>query len=272
MSDIVTDVSPSSLAQANETNLAEGFAALTRACGGEVCDEPDLLWYSWGIPVALANGVLRAQLAPDQVDARIAWALQQARTLHVPFFWRVGPSMRPLGLGERLLQHGLTAVGDVPAMGVALARLPPALSMPEGVTVERVRDRAGLECWTRTVVAGFGMPPDAGEALLMVLSRNDLLGDTAPVHFYLASLQGEPVAGSTVLVAAGVAGIFNVATLEAARGRGIGTAITLAPLLDARDHGYRIGVLQASEMGYSIYAQMGFTEQFRYHLYHWEPA
>jgi GNAT superfamily N-acetyltransferase len=62
-----------------------------------------------------------------------------------------------------------------------------------------------------------------------------------------------------------------VAALEAARGRGIGTAITLAPLLDARDRGYRVGVLQASEMGYPIYARMGFTEQFRYQLYHWEP-
>jgi hypothetical protein len=157
-------------------------------------------------------------------------------------------------------------------MGVALARLPQALSLPEGVTVERVRDRPTLERWTRTVVAGFGMPAEAGEALLMALSRNDLLGDTAPVHFYLASLHGEPVAGSTVLLAAGVAGIFNVATLEATRGRGIGTAITMAPLLEARDYSYRIGVLQASEMGYPIYARMGFTEQFRYHLYHWEPA
>jgi hypothetical protein len=129
-----------------------------------------------------------------------------------------------------------------------------------------------LERWTRTVGSGFGMPPDAVAALLRVLSRNDLLGGAVPVHFYLASLQGEPVAGSAALLAAGVVGIFNVATLEAARGRGIGTAITLAPLIDARDHGYHVGVLQASEMGYPIYAQMGFTEQFRYHLYHWEPA
>jgi ribosomal protein S18 acetylase RimI-like enzyme len=216
--------------------------------------------------------VLRAQLAPDQVDARIAWALQQARTQREPFLWHLGPSTQPPGLGDRLLEHGLTAVGATPAMGVALARLPSAVSVPAGVTLERVRDRPSLERWTRTVGSGFGMPPDAVAALLTVLSRNDLLGGAAPVHFYLASLHGEPVAGSAALFAAGVAGIFNVATLEAARGQGIGTAITLAPLLDARDHGYQVGVLQASEMGYPIYAQMGFAEQFRYHLYHWEPA
>jgi len=44
MSDIVQDVSPASLAWANEANLAKGFAACVRAYGGEVVDEPDLLW------------------------------------------------------------------------------------------------------------------------------------------------------------------------------------------------------------------------------------
>jgi hypothetical protein len=207
VSAIVTDVSPATLALANEANLAEGFAALTRVCGGEVHDEPDLLWCSWRIPLAQANGILRAQFAPEQVDTRIAWALQRARTLHVPFLWHLGPSMQPLGLGDRLRQHGLTVAGNAPAMGVALARLPHALSVPEGVTLERVRDRSALERWTCTVAAGFEMPADAGEALLTVLSRHDLLGDNVPVHFYLASLDGEAVAGSAVLLAAGVAGV-----------------------------------------------------------------
>ncbi len=43
----------------------------------------------------------------------------------------------------------------------------------------------------------------------------------------------------------------------------------MAPLLDARDRGYCVGVLQASEMGYPVYARMGFTEQFRYRNFHW---
>jgi hypothetical protein len=45
----------------------------------------------------------------------------------------------------------------------------------------------------------------------------------------------------------------------------------MAPLLDARARGYCVGVLQASEMGYPVYARMGFTEQFRYHAYLWRP-
>jgi len=114
------------------------------------------------------------------------------------------------------------------------------------------------------------MPTSAAEAEIVAMARDDL-GDAGAASYYLARLHGEPVATAALTLAAGVAGLFAVATIEAARGRGIGTAVTMAPLLDARARGYCVGVLQASEMGYPVYARMGFTEQFRYHLYHWKP-
>jgi ribosomal protein S18 acetylase RimI-like enzyme len=57
---------------------------------------------------------------------------------------------------------------------------------------------------------------------------------------------------------AGVASVYAVATLPAARGQGIGGAITLMPLLEAREMGYRYGVLFSSEMGVSVYERIGF--------------
>jgi GNAT superfamily N-acetyltransferase len=249
------------------------MATWTRFCGGEVHDEPDLLWYSWGLPLPLVNGVLRARLAPETVNARIAWVLERARSQRVPILWQIGPSMQPAGLGEYLLQHGFTAAGEEPAMGVTLAQLPSALPAPEGVTITRVRDHPSLEHWARIVGAGYGLPADMYEAVLPRLSGMYQLGGDAagPVHHYLASLNGRPVAAASLIKAAGVAGISNVFTIAAERGRGIGTAITLAPLLDARERGYHIGVLQATDMGYSLYARMGFSEQFRYHIYHRWP-
>jgi GNAT superfamily N-acetyltransferase len=270
MNDIVLDVSPESLARANEANLIKGFAACARAYGGEVADAPDLLWCATGIPSAGWNRVLRARLAPERMDARIEWVQERARALGTPFLWHIIPSTRPANLDTHLLRHGFTDVGDEPAMGVALARLPSTLPLPEGVRIERVRERTALEQWARTAHAGFGASVEADAPFVAAVSRDTLAGAPA-AEYYLALLDGEPVASSALTLAAGVAGIFSVATLEGARRRGIGAAVTMAPLLAARDRGYAVGVLQASEMGYSVYARMGFTEQFRYRSFYWKP-
>jgi GNAT superfamily N-acetyltransferase len=272
MRDIVTDTSPASLARANLDNLAEGLAACARAYGGEVYDEPDLLLALSGIPAGGWNRVTRTHLTPETADARIKWVIERAQALHLPFLWMLDPSTRPAGLelDQHLTRHGFTYDEEEAAMGVALARFPVASEAPEGVTIERVADRAALEQWARTMSAGFGAPPSLGEVLAAAASR-DGFGDGAAAHFYLAQLHGEPVATSALALAGGVAGVLAVSTIEAARRRGIGAAVTLAPLLAARSRGYHVGVLQASEMGYPVYAKMGFTEQFRYRAYRWRP-
>ncbi len=268
MSDIVWDVSPESLARANDANMIEGFAACVRAYGGEVANEPDLLWCAG--PTGVGSRVLRAQLAPEAVDDRIQWVMERARMSHAPFYWYISPFTRPVDLGARLLRHGFTDAGDEPAMGVALARLPSVLTLPDGVTVERVSDRAELEEWARLAYAVLGAP-DSADTLFVTAVCRDTLDDTAVARYFLARLHGKPVATAGLTLAAGVAGLFLVATVEAARRRGIGAAVTMAPLLTAQDRGYAVGVLQASEMGYPVYARMGFTEQFRYRRFCWKP-
>lgn len=268
MSGIVLDVSPESLALANDANMIEGFAACVRAYGGEVADEPDLLWCAG--PTGVGSRVLRTQLAPETVDDRIQWVLERARASHAPFYWYISPSTRPADLDTHLVRHGFTDGGDEPAMGVALARLPSVLPLPEGVTVEQVSDRTALEQWAHTAYEVLGAPNSDDAPFVAAVSR-DTLDDNAATQYYLARLDGKPVATAGLCLAAGVAGLFLVATLEAARRRGIGTAVTMAPLLAARDRGYAVGVLQASEMGYPIYARMGFTEQFRYRSFYWKP-
>jgi predicted acetyltransferase len=91
-----------------------------------------------------------------------------------------------------------------------------------------------------------------------------------PFQTYLALLNQEPVATSQLFTSAGVAGIYNVTCLPQARGQGIGTAIALAPLLAARDMGYRVGILQASSMGYNVYRRLGFQDFGMLSVYLWE--
>jgi len=87
---------------------------------------------------------------------------------------------------------------------------------------------------------------------------------------YLALLNGQPVGTSQLFLSAGVAGIYNVTCIPEARGQGIGAAVTLAPLLQARKLGYRISILQASQRGYSVYRRLGFQDFGKLSVYLWE--
>ena len=77
------------------------------------------------------------------------------------------------------------------------------------------------------------------------------------VRTVIAYLDDEPVATAQTLLSHGIAGVYCVATLEAARGRGLGDLVTRAVTNRAFDEGARANTLQASSMGEPIYVRMG---------------
>lgn len=81
---------------------------------------------------------------------------------------------------------------------------------------------------------------------------------------YVGYLEGEPVAVSSLVMAAGLAGIYAVATLPAARRRGIGAAMTLHAMAEGKRRGARHAVLQATPMGLPVYERLGFAQVHEY--------
>ena len=154
-----------------------------------------------------------------------------------------------------LSEYGFGFSDGTPGMAVDLQTLPESPTMPEGLEIHIVKDEEEMRTWAHVFTLGYGMPPDWENMIFDVWFK---LGLDFPVQNCLGYLDGEAVSTSTVFYGAGVAGIYDVATLPEARGRGIGSTLTLVPLLDARRVGYRTGVLQSSEMGYEVYQKMGF--------------
>ena len=83
---------------------------------------------------------------------------------------------------------------------------------------------------------------------------------------------GTPVATSELFLGGGVAGIHGVTTVPEFRGRGIRTAMTLSPIIDALRRGYAIGVLFSSEMAVGIYRRLGFQEYGKGYIYLWQDS
>lgn len=191
-------------------------------------------------------------------------------TCRQPFFWWLGPTTQPTGLGSHLAAAGLAHAGDGPGMAADLHALHEDAPVPPGLDIVRVGNEQTLRQWVETAGAGYGEP----EAVLAARYHVHLalgLAEALPLQRFLASLGGQPVAMSALFLAAGVAGVYEVATIPAARRQGIGAAVTLAPLRHARALGYRIGVLQASEMGARVYSRLGFRQCCTFVLYTWEP-
>jgi GNAT superfamily N-acetyltransferase len=78
-------------------------------------------------------------------------------------------------------------------------------------------------------------------------------------RMFIGYLNDEPVGTNLLFNGGGVASVYAIATIPSARGKGIGAAITLQPLLEARDqNGYDYAVLFSTEMGIPVYQRIGF--------------
>jgi ribosomal protein S18 acetylase RimI-like enzyme len=153
------------------------------------------------------------------------------------------PDLRAAGL--RLMGHPPFMVR--PAGGTAPAP-------PPGVTVAEVRDPDTLAEWDAVLAAGFSMPVSPAPPAL--------LGGSA--RFWLARVDGEPVATALSWTGHGVVNIEAVATLPAHRRRGIGAAVTWAATLADRDCP---GVLLSSDDGAGVYRAMGYLALTRWTMW-----
>ena len=256
---LATDASRGQLAHAADANfVVHAGWPVQRLSAGWVDERSDLVLIDSGMPCDTFNIICRARLEAERARRRVHAAVDHFRTVGRPFSWWVGPGDQPVGLPALLEAVGLTAAESELAMAVPLSELEEAAAgLDPGLTVERVRTPAALATFARLCAANW-TPPDPWVERYYHLNAAALLEDDCPLWLYLGRRHGEPVAIAEVTVTGDVAGLYNLFTLPAHRGQGIGSALTVHPLLDARAHGCRTAVLQAAAAGVHIYERAGF--------------
>src|SRR3990172_8317818 len=104
MNDVLKDFSTPSLVAAIKANLFEWYDYLGRSPQAERYDSPELNWVLTGISHPFLNNVLRTQLNPNNVDARIEETLAHFKSKDSPqLSWWAEPAQQPADLGERLV-------------------------------------------------------------------------------------------------------------------------------------------------------------------------
>jgi ribosomal protein S18 acetylase RimI-like enzyme len=254
------DASPAELAVAVEENLFDLFRAMMVLPGGELVEEERVSYHHAFPSNPMFKGVWRTRLAADEVDVAIEERLAWYRARNTPYiFWWIGPGTEPADLPERLLRHGFDGniVGD-PGMGVDLYQLNEDIRIPAGFTIKRVADPTALAEWRDVFCVSFEIPLFAAQAWVDATLATGFA--EAPWQLYVGYLNGWPVATNILFNGGGAAGLYGIGAVPEVRGQGIGAAITLQPLLDAREQGYHVGVLFATRMGVPVYRRLGFKE------------
>ena len=255
-----------------EENMLEFFRECARVTPGvKLHDGGDLFWSLTEVPFPVFNSLHRTRATSVGLPAMIEAAKTRARTNAVPIAWFVGPGSLPVDLGATLERHGFKNEGSTPGMIADLRALTEANTLPPELKIERISDDDSARIWCDVLCEGFDLPPFIGDAHFALATRVGLEPD-AGFHHYLAFWEGEPVATAMLFPASGIAGIYNVTTVAAARRRGVGAAVTRRALLDAKAAGLSTAVLQATEAGFGVYETLGFVECLRYAMYLWDPA
>ena len=270
MANPIHDVSSSSLGIAADWLKAEAYGSFSQYPGAELHDDKDVLWYFTGLPHWDFNGVFRAQMKPETVDSKVEEMLELFTARSVPTSWRTGPATMPKNLGEHLRSHGLQFVGDAGGMAISLSRLRQDMLNPPEFTARCAWSSSALEDFMHVYAAASGDPDSYVGMFGKILKYLPSSGRPGWRH-YVGYLNDTPVACSSVFLGDQIAGVFRVAVIPDVRGRGLGSAISVAPLLMARELGYEVAVLNPSDMSYGMYKRLGFQEHFKMSLYVWEP-
>ena len=256
MDPIRTDVSEAALVTAIRANMCDFFRCLARSDPAKHHETDRFTRWASPLPHPWFNGVLCSKL-PNEADVNfIDETVQYFRTKKVrTFTWWMEPHLNPLEWEPVLSKRGFGFSDDTPGMAIDLQELEASRPAIEGLEIRRVEAEEALRAWAATFVNGYGLPADWELPTLQLWKQ---LGLDLPMRNYLGYWNGKPVATSSLFLGGGAAGVYCVATLPEARGRGLGAALTLQPLLEARELGYRIGVLQSSKMGFKLYKTLGF--------------
>jgi GNAT superfamily N-acetyltransferase len=220
------------IASWEEYARAARSAAVVRAPGVAIAifpSEPERSLYN--------NSLFERYLAPpqraDAIDAMEAAYAQAGIARFAAWVHETDVAMR----GD-LERRRYTVAESTLAMGMTLAEVRlrrPTVEVTTGDWYEHVR---------------------VGELPPQLLSA----GDHAAFHVVVARLGEENAATAMAFDLDGDCGVYDVGTLEHARRRGLGTAVTLALLYDAADRGCRTASLQSSPMAERLYAGIGFRD------------
>lgn len=224
--------------------------------GSEVHQEAGFCRIRTGIPARIFNGVFQTRLPHQVVQQHIRDTAAYFSRTETPMEWMVEPGHQPHNLPDLLVDNGFHLAYSSPAMVLPeLAHFQPA-DIPAELSISLVSTEQDLEDLA-TVLPVFGLEETVTEGYIGMCRH--MLRDRRLQHF-VGRADGMTVACGAAFYQCETLGVYTIGTVEPARGRGYGSALTSHILEEGRQRGCRHAVLTSSKLGLSVYKYLGFEQ------------
>ncbi len=243
-----------------EENLFEQIRYYSRSEGSCLVANDSIIKFTTDIPLPFFNCVLHYNLDNESLVKQLRSFKEFGRSGKTSLLWLKGPSSKPRDIEPVLLSEGFKYDDHMWGMAVDIDRLHNnTISSKEipGFRIETVTGPGQLSGWVHTCLEGFN---ENGASFQKIYDFEESLGlgTDLPWVRFTGMVDDRPVASSAVFMGSRAAGLDNVATISQWRKKGIGALMVRHALMFSRSRGYRVGVLQASDMGFSLYRRLGF--------------
>jgi ribosomal protein S18 acetylase RimI-like enzyme len=250
---------------ANASNFIDFFTTLADVPGAATETTDGFVRVTGPVPHPFFNLIhsFDTHACSGNLAGAVDRALAPFRARRCPIMWIVFPAIEPDSdrLMACLTAARLRLFADYRAMAVDLAAVAAGWTPSGDLSIERVADVDTMRAWVDVQAACDGGAHERIKGVRVRYASLRGFDQDDRQQTYLARYKGKPVGCSILHLAAGVAGVYQVATLPGVRRRGFGRAMTMYALLEGRARGCDFGVLHATPTGEGLYRSIGFVDR-----------
>jgi GNAT superfamily N-acetyltransferase len=209
----------------------------------------NLFVFATGIDSPFLNVVIDTGLSKEKSSDTINSISNFFAKHHVPWGWFITPAKHE----NDLIQQGFSLLEEAPAMYFDLANLS-SLTKPEHIAIVAADKEDNLKTWIQPIIEGFQAPEGDDRYRKLNFDKSS----TGKLRQFTAYYKNNLAAAGTLFLSNDSVMLHNLATKPAYTKHGIGTALTLHMMNEAKNLGFKHCFLDSSEDGFSLYKKIGF--------------
>ncbi|CDR33262.1 GNAT family N-acetyltransferase [Criblamydia sequanensis] len=220
----------------------------------------DCLYSETGLPHPLLNGIIYGMPKPNEIEPFLSKVIEHYGRQKLPFCFWSESNLETEDLSNALQNHGFMLLGKIAGMALSFAHYKKPQTPPSSnFKILIAKEKKDQEAWNHVVTEVFSIPfPEA---------YGNLLHNKDSVINVIGIENETPVATGTLIIENQKANIYNIATLEAFRGKGMAESI-LHYLFDLGiKEGLDASILTSMPLAEPLYRRIGFEPSLYYNLY-----